>query len=132
MVDYPGRGCVDRQRADWVLAAETRSIAQARRLVAQRLIDLPDESLDVVLLLTSELVANAIRHGTGPVGVRLTWGDGVVRVEVQDQSPAWPVVQALDRDSLNGRGLILVERLSSGWGVLDGEIGKTVWFTATT
>jgi anti-sigma regulatory factor (Ser/Thr protein kinase) len=121
---------VERQQADWVLAAESRSIAQARRLIAQRLIDLPEESLEVVLLLTSELVTNAIHHGTGPVGVRLTWGDSVIRVEVQDQSPARPVVRAMDRDSLNGRGLILVERLSRGWGVLGGETGKTVWFTS--
>jgi hypothetical protein len=61
--------------------------------------------------------------------VRVAWGDGAVRVEVEDESPEWPVVRAMDRDALNGRGLILVDRLSTGWGVLAGTRGKTVWFT---
>ena len=49
--------------------------------------------------------------------------------EAEDQSPQWPVVQAMDRDALKGRGLILVDGLSSGWGVLAQETGKSVWFT---
>jgi len=117
------------RRADWVFEAEARSVPQVRTLIAQTLHDLPPESLEVVLLLTSELVTNAVRHGTGPVGVALAWGDGGVRVEVEDQSHEWPVVQAMDRDALNGRGLILVDGLSRGWGVLAGGTGKTVWFT---
>ena len=75
------------RRADWVLAAEPGSVTRARTLIAQTLHDLPDESLEVVLLLTSELLTNAVRHGTGPVGLRVTWGNGRVRVEVEDQSP---------------------------------------------
>jgi anti-sigma regulatory factor (Ser/Thr protein kinase) len=125
----PGVGYMRRQRADWVLTAEAGSVARARTLIAQRCHDLPTESLDVLLLLTSELVTNAVRHGTGPVGVHVDWGDGDVRVEVEDRSPHWPVVQAMDRDALKGRGLILVDGLSSGWGVLAQEIGKSVWFT---
>ena len=117
------------QRADWVFAAEATSIAQARTLIAQRLVELPAESLEAVLLLTSELVTNAVHHGAGPVAVHVAWGGGAVRVEVEDQSPGWPVVQAIDREALNGRGLILVDGLSSGWGVLAGGTGKTVWFT---
>jgi anti-sigma regulatory factor (Ser/Thr protein kinase) len=118
-----------RQRADWVLEADAQSIGRARTLIAQTLGDLPAESLEVVLLLTSELVTNAVRHGAGPVGLHVVWGDGAVRVEVADQSPERPVVRAVDRDALNGRGLILVDGLSTGWGVLAGRPGKTVWFT---
>ena len=106
-------------------------MARARKLIAQKLLGLPEESLDVVLLLTSELVTNAVGHGSGPMGLHVAWGDGTVRVEVHDQSPERPVVRAaVDRDSFNGRGLILVDGLSSGWGVLAGGTGKTVWFTA--
>lgn len=118
------------EQADWVFAAEPRSVGRARRMVAHRLHDVPDEALDVVLLLTSELVTNAVRHGTGPVRVHVAWGGGSVRVEVEDQSPEWPVVQALDRNALGGRGLILVDGLSSGWGVQARKIGKSVWFTS--
>ena len=74
-------------------------------------------------------MTNAVHHGVGPVGVHVAWGDGDVRVEVEDQSPGWPVVQAIDPEALNGRGLTLVEGLSSGWGVLAGGPGKDVWFT---
>jgi anti-sigma regulatory factor (Ser/Thr protein kinase) len=117
------------RRAEWEFAAEARSVAQARAMIAQRLHDLPDESLEVVLLLASELVTNAVRHGTGPVRVHVAWDDESVRVQVEDQSPEWPAVQTLDSDALNGRGLILVDDLSSGWGVRAGGTGKTVWFT---
>ena len=120
---------MERHRAEWVLAGDAESVARARTLIAQQVGDLEDEALQTVLLLTSELVTNAVRHGTGPVGVRVAWGDGAVRVEVEDESPEWPVVRAMDRDALNGRGLILVDRLSTGWGVLAGTRGKTVWFT---
>lgn len=122
---------MDLQRMDWVLAPENRSIAHARTLIAQKLAGLPDEPLQVVLLLTSELVTNAVRYGTGPVGLHLAWAEGVVRVEVEDGSPEWPVVQAMDRDALGGRGLILVDALSTNWGVVAGGTGKTVWFTAS-
>ena len=60
----------------------------------------------------------------------MAWGDGDVRVEVEDQSPEWPVVQAVDGDALNGRGLVLVDHLSTGWGVMAAGAGKIVWFTA--
>lgn len=117
------------QRAEWVFAAEPRSVAQARTQVAERLTGLADEPLEIVVLLTSELVTNAVLHGAGPVRVHVVWSDGRVRVEVADQSPAWPVVRLVDGDGLGGRGLTLVEGLSSGWGVLAGGTGKTVWFT---
>lgn len=117
------------QWADWVFAAEARSVPQARTLIAETLSEVPGESLQVVLLLTSELVTNAVCHGTGPVGVHVAWGDGDVRVDVDDQSPRWPVLQTVDAYAQGGRGLILVDGLSDGWGVLTAATGKTVWFT---
>ncbi len=116
-------------REDWVLPAEARSAARARALISQRLADLPAESLEVVLLLTSELITNAVRHARGPVGLHLAWSDRDVRVEVEDQSPERPVVRPINRDSLNGRGLLLVDGLANGWGVKATDTGKRVWFS---
>ena len=116
-------------REDWVLPAEARSAARARALIAQRLADLPAEALEVVLLLTSELVTNAVRHARGPVEVHLARNDRDVRVEVEDRSPERPVVRPLDQEALNGRGLLLVDGLASGWGVQPTETGKRVWFS---
>ena len=85
--------------------------------------------MQIALLLTSELVTNAVQHGVGPIGVHIAWGERGVRVEVEDQSPEWPSTRAIDREAPNGRGLRMVEGLSSAWGVSAGEAGKTVWFT---
>jgi hypothetical protein len=118
------------QQAYWVFEPEATSVPRARAQIAQSLVEASAETRGVVLLLSSELVANAICHGTGPVGLRLTWGEGDVRVEVDDQSSAWRVPpHPIDPDAETGRGLLLVGALSDGWGVLVTATGKTVWFT---
>lgn len=120
---------MERRRAEWSFTPELPSIAAAGGAVAHALSGLPGRSVDAVVLLTSELVTNAILHGAGHVAVHLTWDDRQVRLEVVDQSPTWPVLRAFDVDAPSGRGLLLVEALSAGWGVEPNEPGKTVWFT---
>jgi serine phosphatase RsbU (regulator of sigma subunit) len=84
---------------------------------------------DIVLLAT-ELVTNAVRHGRGEVAVRLWPGPDVVRVEVSDANPHRPEPGGYDLDAEDGRGLLIVGALSSRWGTapLAGGAGKTVWF----
>jgi anti-sigma regulatory factor (Ser/Thr protein kinase) len=73
-------------------------------------------------LLTSELFGNSVRHsrsggpgGTVTVAV-LAW-DGLVRVEVTDQSgPGMPWIRQAGRDEEGGRGLGLVAALATRWG----------------
>jgi anti-sigma regulatory factor (Ser/Thr protein kinase) len=119
---------MERRRGDWLLAPEDRSVPRARGLVRDTLRELPTDALEVVLLLTSELVTNAIRHGAGQVGLHVTWDGGGVQVEVADRSSDLPVVRPLERGSPGGRGLVLIDALSSSWGVLADDTGKTVWF----
>jgi two-component sensor histidine kinase len=98
-------------------------------LLADTLGHLPEEVLELVLLLAGELVTNAVRHGAGPVAVSVAWDGGDVRVEVADESPRWPELKGVDPDSLSGRGLVIVDGLSSRWGVQAAGAGKKVWFS---
>lgn len=123
---------MDSHQAEWLFAAQPLSVPQARKLIAHTLRDLPEEALEVVLLLSTELVTNAVQHGAHPVNVHVGWDAEGVRVEVTDPAPERPIVQAMDLDALKGRGLILVDGLSSDWGVQKGNPGKTVWFALHT
>jgi hypothetical protein len=91
---------------------------------------------DDVILIVSELVANALLHGRGAPVLRLRANPGPdpagpagVRVEVGDDSPVLPVVRG--SQPVGGVGLKLVERLAAGWGAAhrDGgpDRGKVVW-----
>lgn len=86
-------------------------------------------------LVVSELVTNAIAESVAvadPPLVRF-WllSDGVqVLVLVWDASPRRPVRIDVDDEAESGRGLLLVETISTRWGCyfpLDGQSGKITW-----
>lgn len=86
------------------------------------------DRLDDVELLASELINNAVVHATSAVMVRLRLQDGRLRVEVTDTGIGSLHRQRTTLDDTSGRGLFLVEALSSAWGTAAGESGKVVWF----
>jgi anti-sigma regulatory factor (Ser/Thr protein kinase) len=110
------------------LPPEPTSPGVARRFVADCLARLDGAPTDVVALLVSELVTNAVLHARTPMTVTVNVGDDAVRVEVQDGSPALPTLRQYDRRAPTGRGLQMVERLAGRWGVDAGDGSKTVWF----
>ena len=87
---------------------------------------------DVAELLSSELVTNAVVHARSPVELSAAYDDAsVLRIDVYDRSPD-PVHEALMpvADSAEGgRGLAIVARLATHWGVDPSAQGKRVWFT---
>ena len=92
------------------------------------------EVVDAVVLLTDELVTNAVVHAQSPLRMRLTLREGSVRVEVTDESPRLPsprgqdISEGLDAVAEGGRGLRLVELIASRWGVEPLSVGKRIWF----
>jgi anti-sigma regulatory factor (Ser/Thr protein kinase) len=114
-----------------VLPAEPRSAAHARSmvLVACSRWQALAVSADAELVVT-ELVANAVRHAGTEITVRLAvlaGTPGGVRAEVSDCStrPVRPRHAGALEES--GRGLFLVDTLSSRWGAEATTEGKTVW-----
>lgn len=104
-----------------------RSVAKVRRFARVAAAGVPS-CLDVVELLVSEVATNAMIHGAGEVRVRVAVTGEVVRVEVDDEDPRAPIVRPASPTAEGGRGLALVTALSSAWGSLPREGGKTVWF----
>jgi anti-sigma regulatory factor (Ser/Thr protein kinase) len=85
---------------------------------------------DVALLLTSELVTNAIKHETGEtITVFITCCFGHLRVDVHDTSRFFPVLLDASVDDEAGRGLMLVDTLAAKWGCDRTPEGKSVYFT---
>ena len=85
---------------------------------------------DVVLLLASELVTNAVRHAATPFEIRVDVERDRVHVAVIDEDAEHdPEMQHPGPDDTNGRGLLLVDQLAAGWGSDRLDDHKTVWFT---
>jgi anti-sigma regulatory factor (Ser/Thr protein kinase) len=85
---------------------------------------------DVAVLLTSELVTNAIRHETGgTITLAVICSGDQLRVEVHDTSCFVPVPVDAAPDAETGRGLMLVDSLSAEWGCYPTPTGKAVYFT---
>jgi DNA-binding NarL/FixJ family response regulator len=118
---------------EWVLdrelPAEPLSASQAREAVTRALIaDVSDTALDTLVLLTSELVTNVVTHARSRCHLGVELLPDIVRVSVTDESGVPLEVRRVGDDSESGRGLALVEMLSSNWGVVNRSVGKTVWF----
>jgi anti-sigma regulatory factor (Ser/Thr protein kinase) len=115
------------------LAAGPAAAAQARSQVRAAICawDVPVEE-SVAVLLTSELVTNAIRHEPGEtVMLVIACTRGQLRVDVHDTSRSVPVPVPVDApaDAETGRGLMLVASLSTDWGYYRTPAGKAVYFT---
>jgi anti-sigma regulatory factor (Ser/Thr protein kinase) len=129
-----------RQRAvtwEYLLAPHPSSIAEARRHTRYALDDHTDpDTLDQVELVISELVTNAVVHGPGElITLRLlAEAGGTVGGEVVDQGDGHIAISEYEIDvaiddtdmAIGGRGLLLVDRLSTEWGVHPGS--THVWF----
>src|SRR4051794_14886152 len=125
------------EAGELALAGGPEAVSLARAAVRSRLDSdgaLPPERLGDVLLLTSELVTNAIRHGgaAGPddrIRLRVLRQGSRARIEVRDDGPGFARPPRDTRPSAEGgMGLGLVDRLASAWGTDRTGRSTLVWF----
>ena len=98
---------------------------QARALLRRHANGLDRDRLDTAVLLISELVTNAVLHGTGQIRLSIQVGDGDARFTVCDEGSARPAVRP-QAGPEGGWGLRLVGQLAVRWGVREGR--TQVWF----
>lgn len=118
------------------LGTGPRGVQDARRWVVATCAEIGrDDLTECAELGVSELVTNALLHGTAPIQVRVRGTLEHPRVEVSDGSVERPVLPSLqapeDEDELLltfGRGLSIVARAADAWGVEIEDDGKVVWF----
>lgn len=127
--------------SDFILAGRESSVSVARYIVTACLPGWDRNLVDTAVLLTSEVVTNAVVH---PVPartlslVRLRVAPleylRALRVEVTDRGAAGtlPSVQHVGVTAEHGRGLALVEALSAAWGADVNDTTTTVWFELRT
>lgn len=116
-------------RAGWAVWRLPEAVSHARRFVGRTLRSwgLGGER-DVALLVVSELVTNALVHTAGPVRLDLTYAGDRLRISVTDASPRSPAKPAnIGWEATGGRGILLVEAVSSDYGCLPMGGGKQVW-----
>jgi hypothetical protein len=109
---------------------EPACVSTARRFVNQTLVSWDAGALAPdAQLVVSELVTNAMRHGGGAVQLRLIrQRSPEVACVVSDYSRITPITASGDVYAEFGRGLRLVEALSTAWGwITPGGPGKVVW-----
>ncbi|WP_256725393.1 ATP-binding protein [Streptomyces sp. IMTB 2501] len=116
------------------LPSRPTAVGTARRVVRELLTawEVPEGPLDDAVLVTSELVTNALVHTAGDrIACRLHDTADRIRIEIEDRQggPALPTARRPGPDDQHGRGLLLVDALSLDWGVtpIPGRPARVVW-----
>ncbi|MDP9066748.1 MAG: ATP-binding protein [Actinomycetota bacterium] len=103
--------------------------AKAREWAAGLVAGFPHEARSDVVLLTHELVTNAVRHSDGDrIWLAAVVTPEMIRVEVSDEGGVTePVMLPQQPYATSGRGLVWVDQLADGWGT-EHERASSVWF----
>lgn len=110
------------------LPNESSAPMLGRRFAGALLADTDLSIAGDVTLLVSELISNAVIHASCDARLEVHISRAHIRVAVRDASQHQPEPRVPDLTVPGGRGLHLVEKLASRWGVDTGDHGKRVWF----
>ncbi len=104
----------------------------ARHFVRETLSGQSEEVVDAVELMVCELATNCVQHAQTDFEVVIHHQHGEIRVEVSDAGRGRPTLRSPTSQECSGRGLRIVEALSTAWGVVPGDDGTRVWFTISS
>jgi anti-sigma regulatory factor (Ser/Thr protein kinase) len=109
---------------------EPASVRKARDFTADVLADDGVEAsvIELAVLLASELVTNAVVHARGAICLTVHANTHWVRIEVEDPGHRRPVLRSATLDEVDGRGLLVVDKLATDWGTEERASHKVVWF----
>jgi anti-sigma regulatory factor (Ser/Thr protein kinase) len=111
--------------ADLPLDPDTSSARTARRFITDMLGEWAN--VDDVELIASELVVNAVHHGSPPLSLTLAVDGDVATVTVVNRGDAEPVLGTASDEDDRGRGLAIVAQLADDWGWRAVDSGIEVW-----
>ena len=114
--------------------ADSESVRHSRAFVIDTLVDAPSDIQASIAMMVSELATNAFIHGGSGFEVTIERTQEFIRVEVRDEGIGAPALQSPGPSEPHGRGLQIVMKLSSEWGISrePEQAGKTVWFKVST
>ncbi|MEI5098622.1 ATP-binding protein [Streptomyces sp. PmtG] len=118
----------------FALTGTAEEVSPARRMVVAKVrawgVPLDDGTADVICLVASELITNAVIHGGGPITVTLRHRPGSLMIDVLDTNTRTSKANCREVEE-GGRGLLLVGCLAarSGWEPV--MRGKRVWVEIT-
>jgi two-component sensor histidine kinase len=98
-----------------------------QRALAEGAPAIEPDVVEQAMLLTSELVTNAVIHAQTAVALTISVADSSVHVLVEDGDCRLPA-PADTSGPQGGFGLHIVERLANTWGAAASSDGKAVWF----
>ena len=130
LVRTPG---APRASASTMIHPGPQHVAGGRRFVRDTLDAWNEGELaPTACLLVSELLTNAMRHTSEPIGLRLHHTEHEIIAEISDDHPQLPRRTLPAPADEDGRGLTLVEALADRWGSLPANGSKIVWFALAT
>lgn len=110
------------------VAGDASSVRDARHLVAESLAFMPADTREAAVLLTDELLTNAVVHGGGWFLLQLDTTADRIYVEVADATDSYPTVHRPSSDREHGRGMAIVDAIATAWGTEQRGTHKAVWF----
>ncbi|MGW6536476.1 ATP-binding protein [Streptomyces sp. NPDC055051] len=116
------------------LECDGASVARARQLAAAFLVTarsvegmpVAPAAVELVQLVLSELVTNALKYAPGPIVMELCIVGEQVEIVVWDSEPALPAVRAADAGRVGGHGLEIVVKVAASFDVRREAVGKRI------